>query len=187
MRVMSASPGVRLIVPILVACVVACGDSSPDRDTDRPANAAPPTHAWAVTAHGAGAIRVGMTLAEAAAASPAQLAAKRDWSECTYLKPAPGPDGLTLMVLDGRIARVDVTAPEIPTAEGIRVGDTEARVRDVYGPANVSISPHKYTSGRYLTIAPDQDSRLVFETDGVRVTRYRGGRLPEVEWVEGCG
>ena len=28
--------------------------------------------------------------------------------------------------------------------------------------------------------------RLVFETDGERVTRYRAGRLPEVEWVEGC-
>jgi hypothetical protein len=27
---------------------------------------------------------------------------------------------------------------------------------------------------------------IVFETDGKRVTMFRAGRLPEVEWVEGC-
>jgi hypothetical protein len=48
-------------------------------------------------------------------------------------------------------------------------------------------SPHKYTDGHYLTLAPDGAHRLVFETDGGHVTRYRGGRMPEVEWVEGCG
>jgi hypothetical protein len=26
----------------------------------------------------------------------------------------------------------------------------------------------------------------VFETDGQRVTNYRVGRKPEVQWVEGC-
>ena len=30
------------------------------------------------------------------------------------------------------------------------------------------------------------DAALI-ETDGERVTRYRAGRLPEVEWVEACG
>ena len=184
-------PGVLLISPIIIACAVSCGerrDAAPAGEPSSRAGAntggAP---AWVVTAEGAGPIRAGMTLAEAAAASPVQLSAKRDWSECTYIEPSPAPEGLMFMVLDGRIARADVMTPEVPTAEGVRVGDSEARIYGAYGDDNVVRAPHKYTEGSYLTIAPDPNHRLVFETDGSRVTRFRAGRLPEVEWVEGCG
>jgi hypothetical protein len=33
----------------------------------------------------------------------------------------------------------------------------------------------------------DSTRRIVFETETGRVTRFRTGRLPEVEWVERCG
>jgi hypothetical protein len=33
----------------------------------------------------------------------------------------------------------------------------------------------------------DTALRLVFETEGARVTRFRVGRRPAVEYVEGCG
>ena len=40
---------------------------------------------------------------------------------------------------------------------------------------------------REFVVTPaDTTRRLVFETDGARVLRYRAGRRPEVEWVEGC-
>lgn len=45
-------------------------------------------------------------------------------------------------------------------------------------------------SGKYLIATPaasaDAGFRIVFETDGASVLKYRAGRLPEVEWVEGC-
>jgi hypothetical protein len=31
------------------------------------------------------------------------------------------------------------------------------------------------------------NNRIVFETDGKKVVKYRSGRLPAVEYVEGCG
>jgi hypothetical protein len=34
--------------------------------------------------------------------------------------------------------------------------------------------------------AQDSAHRLILETDGARVVRYRGGLLPAVAWVEGC-
>jgi hypothetical protein len=34
--------------------------------------------------------------------------------------------------------------------------------------------------------ATDRNFRIVFETDGKKVTRWRAGLLPQVEFVEGC-
>jgi hypothetical protein len=53
------------------------------------------------------------------------------------------------------------------------------------------VLPHKYTDGHYLIVplgtGPDSLSRLVFETDEKgRVSTFRAGLYPQVEWVEGC-
>lgn len=89
-----------------------------------------------------------------------------------------------------RVVRVDVTSVGIATTEGARVGDSEARIRNLYG-ARVSESPHKYTNGKYLTVTPlaptDSAFRLIFEIGDGHVTRYRSGKRPQVEYVEGCG
>jgi hypothetical protein len=77
----------------------------------------------------------------------------------------------------------------LATAEGARVGDSEARIKEIYGD-RVTVQPHKYLpNGHYLVVAAagDAANRIVFETDGKVVTTYRAGRRPEVENVEGCG
>jgi hypothetical protein len=91
------------------------------------------------------------------------------------------------MVIEGRIARIDVDSATIATTAGARVGDSEQHIRELYGERLIT-SPHKYVEGHYLTVTPrDTAHRILFETDGQRVTRYRAGRVPEVEWVERCG
>ena len=54
----------------------------------------------------------------------------------------------------------------------------------------VTVEPHKYTDGHYLVVRPsapaDSAFRLIFETDGTRVTRFRSGLQPQVAWIEGC-
>ena len=139
---------------------------------------------WTASAGQVGPVRIGMTAmeAETALGTPFDAAAP---GECVYRKSSALPMGLLLMEVGGRIVRADITAAGVSTAEGIGVGATAAQVQETYG-ASVTASPHKYTKGQYLTLAPDADHRVAFETDGERVTRYRVGRLPEVEWVEGC-
>jgi hypothetical protein len=93
------------------------------------------------------------------------------------------------MVVDGEIARADVTEPTVATLQGeIRVGASEEAVREAYGD-RLDEGEHEYDpDGSVLTFVPEDpaDTRLLFETDGAKVTSMRGGRLPEVEYVEGC-
>jgi hypothetical protein len=72
------------------------------------------------------------------------------------------------------------------TVSGARVGDPESRIHELYG-RRVAVSEHAYVDGHYLTIRSDDGrSALVFETDGVKVTSFRVGRMPEAGWIEGC-
>jgi hypothetical protein len=63
------------------------------------------------------------------------------------------------------------------------------RVMELYPTARRT--PQKYTDGAYLIVMPfapaDTLHRYVFETDGQRVTVYRAGLYPPVEYVESCG
>jgi hypothetical protein len=144
--------------------------------------------ALVVTDSGIGPIVAGMTLQEAEAALQQPLAASGTAS-CRYAT-VPGTSGVRLMVVNDRVARVDVTERGIATSRGAQVGDREAQVQALYAP-RVRVEPHKYEpNGHYLIAFPDDSvanqGRLVFETKDGLVTAYRGGRLPEVQWVEGC-
>jgi hypothetical protein len=132
-----------------------------------------------------------MTLAEASAAAGTPFVPKRGPSEsCVYADPEGGPAGVSFMFVSGRLARVDVTGGGIKTLSGAAVGDGEAQVQALYS-GQLQASPHKYLpAGRYLTLVPsdaaDADLRLIFETDGSKVTRFRAGAQPGVSYVEGC-
>jgi uncharacterized membrane protein len=142
--------------------------------------------AWRAGATSVGPIRIGMSGSQAASAldmatSPRGAAAADD---CRLI-PLPQVPGILVMLIGDAVARVDVIAPGVATDAGIEVGMREERVRDAYG-TTLTVTAHKYVDGHYLTVASDAQHRIVFETDGGWVTRYRVGRLPEVEWVEGC-
>jgi hypothetical protein len=176
----------------------ACSAERTRADTARADSTAPsmstavPDSAWVVTPRGIGPLRVGMTRGEVEAVLGATVAAPGDssWRQCAFVSPPGLPAGVRLMVEGGTIARLDVDSGRAATAAGARVGDSEAHIRDLYT-TRVASAPLKYGSGHTLTVisaAPaDSTFRLVFETDGRRVTRYRAGRMPEVEYVEGCG
>jgi hypothetical protein len=133
-----------------------------------------------------------MTLSDARAALSGALGAPkgRDPTGCDYVKWRGGPPGVRVMIEEGRIARIDVDSAAVPTTTGARVGDMEQRIKSLY-PGQVTVTPLKYTDGHYLTVTPaspsDSGFRIVFETEKGRVTRYRAGRRPPVEYVEGCG
>jgi hypothetical protein len=184
-----------LVAAFLLGACARAGDRAVDSagatagtgTTSAQVEPAAPT-AWTVTENGWGPIRAGMSVADARAALGGELPEPAN-RECDHVRPPRGPKGVLIMTVGGQVARVEVNDTTVATAAGARVGDTEARISALYA-GRVSTGPHKYTDGHYLVVrrgaGADSTYRLVFETDGQRVTRYRGGRLPEVEWVEGC-
>jgi hypothetical protein len=132
-----------------------------------------------------------MTVAEAASAAGGGFAAPKGYSAgCGYAVLTKAPSGLAVMLEDGKIARIEVRSGRIGTATGAHIGDSESRIKTLYA-GRVTTTPHKYVSGgHYLTAVPTDpanSNRIVFETDGSKVTEYRAGRIPAVEYVERCG
>ncbi len=144
--------------------------------------------------NGIGSVRVGMTIAAASKAAATKLireSGDETNPSCFYVKPRELKD-IGFMVTDGRISRVDVWEKNksIATLSGAKIGDAESRIKSLY-PRQIQVTPHEYVqAGHYLTFVPknasDKNYRVVFETDGKKVTRFRPGKLPEVEYVEGC-
>ncbi len=194
-------PVTRLVIALLSsAAALACTAERPAPDTPLDTSSAAPEPvaadpaaggtAWRVTPFGNGPVIVGMTLTDAASSIGAVPDIPPANLECSVVRASGAPAGVSFMVVSGRIVRIDIDSGTVTTDVGARVGDTESRVMELYGP-RVTAGPHKYTDGKYLTVVPEgADSsryRLIFETDGQRVLRFRSGQLPEVAWVERCG
>lgn len=131
-----------------------------------------------------------MTAEEAQGEYPTfRVPKSQDGSACSYATLNGWPAGIGVMVDGGKVVRVEVRRGNFATSTGARIGDTEERIQSLY-PGQVTVSPHKYTDGHYLTVTPtaeaDSANRIIFETDGRRVVNYRAGVRPQVEYVEGC-
>lgn len=155
-----------------------------------PAPVAAPSNV--ITEAGYNALRPGMTFAEANDSLKGALkpAAGANLAECDYVKWEGGPEGLLVMIVDNKIARIDITREStIATDVGAKIGDTEEQIKSLYG-ARVAVTPHKYDDGHYLHVksanASDSSHAIVFETVKGKVTRYRTGTVPAVGFVEGC-
>lgn len=165
-----------------------------------------------ISPSGIGPIKIGMTIDEAEVVSGMDLAVYGDSkpTACEYVKPLDEFPELSFVVVEAKIVRMalnrwvsrivsDTVPPTIErvrvdsilsTQRGIGLGSSQAEVEAAY--PNAEISPHQYVpSGYYLTITSSDDgysseSKLMFETDGVEVTRINAGRLPETNFLEGC-
>jgi len=140
---------------------------------------------------GYGDLRLGMGASEAQRAWGGELEGKAGPGEtCWYFRPVHNraPSDLAFMVVDDRLVRYDVGSDRVPAPGGGKVGMLADDIRRLY-PERVTEKPHHYVEGgRYLRIpADDGPGVLLFETDAAgKVTRWRVGLPPQVDWIEGC-
>lgn len=154
-----------------------------------PAPAAPPTQA---RFDGYGDLRFGMTPDEASTAWQGELlGGPVKATDCTYLRPkwADGTAQFGFMFEGGKLVRYDIGTDRETAPGGGRVGMTRGQIEELYA-GRVEVQPHEYVpEGKTMRVA-DRDDRtraIVFETDAAgRVTSWRAGVAPQVDYVEGC-
>jgi hypothetical protein len=179
------APAVRAVAMLAAFIgVISCQKGPPDTRA---------TTVWVARSTGAGAVHAGMPLSEASRLLGELLEA--DYTiiaECAFVIPKSAPPGLSLMIRNDTVARVDIDSTTVATDRGARVGDSEARVLGLYHGV-VRVAPHPYATpampnARYLIVDSPDDSlhRLLFETDGHRVISFRTGHRAAVDLIEGC-
>jgi hypothetical protein len=149
----------------------------------------PADDTWVLREDGVGLVKIGMGLSElnAVLQERFRLPAEKDDRACFYVKPKHRPH-VAFMILDGRLARIDVDGAGIFTTSGVFVGDSEAHALRVYG-SKLKVEENKYTGpeGHDLTIrANDRRYGMRFETYEGKITQFYAGRFDAIQLVEGC-
>lgn len=142
---------------------------------------------WTIRDDSVGPVKIGMTLAQLRTTLHQKLPKEDSGSDNCFYVSASGHDHVGFMMIDDHLARIDVDAPGIFTATGLQVGDSEAKVRKVYG-AKLQVTAHQYIdTGHYLTVRSDDRRYGVrFETDSGKITTFYAGTYEAIQYVEGC-
>jgi hypothetical protein len=145
---------------------------------------APDLHQWRMNRHGFGRLKVGLNRSKMERRLGRSLKFAYNTGPCAIWT-IRGVRGLSIMTTRGRLARVHAGTGTWRTSLGVQIGDSEAAVRERY--PRVRSREHAYDpEGEYL-IVPGPNRRVVFETNGDdEVTAFRGGRVPQVMYIEGC-
>lgn len=161
------------------------------------APATAPAVGTALTADGLGAVRIGMTAAEVAAVWGAN--AVSDPMTCQVYHPDKAPEGVDVMLQDGRLTRITLgQGSSVKTDRGFGVGDSGIAIKQAYGggafaqPAKYDPAPAEdlfvWAKGRSTAYVVDPAARGIrYEVgkDGL-VSRVHAGD-PSIQLVENCG
>lgn len=122
-----------------------------------------------------------------------------DPESCAEYRPENAPDGMLLMLVDGKLARISlIREAAVKTEKALGLGATAEDVKTAYG-GKAIVTPHKYVDppAEYITIWREDRSgisyvedpearglRYVVGEDGKVQTIHAGG--PAIQLVEGC-
>lgn len=111
---------------------------------------------------------------------------------CRYLLPRARPSdgyGMAFMLEGQRLVRIDVDSTHAVAPGGGRIGMAADQIMRLHGDA-VEVQNHRYVQGGHYLRIPDPaggQAVLLFETDAAgRVTQWRIGVPPQLDYLEGC-
>lgn len=146
-----------------------------------------------VSAEGYCGVSWGMSPAEARTKFPVKL---EDYNGDTSAKPNPNAcyemfagepvQGVSFLVENAKVGRVDVISEGPHTADGFGVNSEAADIRAKYGAALIE-APNKYEKEiTELTIVQGA-SKTIFEIQDQTVRGFRTGVAPTIDYTEHCG
>ncbi|MGH6933064.1 MAG: hypothetical protein ACREEE_11595 [Dongiaceae bacterium] len=139
-----------------------------------------------------GPVRIGMTVDQienaVGALDSQDIETFPEDSACYYIWQRDGPDGVSFMIVDGVLARIEISNPDMKTERGSKVGDSEADIMATYD-NNVIVETRPYSGepDHYLIVdSPGRIYSTLFETSNGKVEYFRAGQYDPVRWIEGC-
>ncbi|WP_428407418.1 hypothetical protein [Hyphococcus sp.] len=204
-----------VLLAALAAGIASCGGEDAETPADEVTDAeklapqapkaevaAEPATSGALTAEGWENLRIGMTKDEIAAAYGADANPNAvggpEPDVCDEFHPENAPDGMRVMLTDGRLARITIGRDaKVKTGEGLGLGASAREVKDAYGDA-AEIMPHKYAAApaEYITVWDKDRPESYITDDSARGLRYVVGKDgtveqihaggPAIQLVEGC-
>lgn len=123
-----------------------------------------------------GSVKIGMTASQAAKILGVRVTrdAGYEGNTCYYTSPKRIFKNIAFMMSGRRIARIDIDSKEYATDRGAKIGDTEARIKQLYK-GKYKIFQHKYVDDAHYIEVEMKGGKysILFETDGKRVVTYR--------------
>ncbi len=154
------------------------------------ASAAPVTTKSQITQNGLGSIRIGMTVAQAQSRT-GQTITNNSFTpgddSCGIAQLFPESLGVNMQTTNLKVTVINVSKAGISTRSGIEVGDSTAALKEAYG-SKLKSAPNKYTPKArdyFVKFSGNRKIKFYANPKGV-VTQISSGRLPEVDFVEGC-
>ena len=137
---------------------------------------------------GLGEVTFGMTVAQAQVAAGTDLINCVPTSDSYRVTPAQGPEGISFLVTDNTIERVDIVAGPLTTRSGIGIGSTEDEIINLFGDRiETQINDDSSVD---LIFVPQDDSdaefRVIFTVRDGAVETFRSGRIPQVTVQNPC-
>lgn len=144
---------------------------------------------WVLTLEGLGPIKIGMSLSTVNALKGIKLKGTKPGigEDSCYLESIQGITGVTLMIAENKVARINIDTKHFKTTAGAHLGMSESQLRSIYQ-GKLEKEPHRYEAkGHYYTLEDQENHRaLRFETKSNKIIRMYTGRDPEVYFVENC-
>ena len=159
-------------------CVVDSSAATSSTSSTAPLGSPTLKNSSKLTTAGLGAVTFGATLAEAEKAAGTKMIACSAVAACYRVTPASAPDGISFVVQDGRIERVDIARGPVTTRSGVGIGTTEARIIELFGD---KIERSTIDDSRVdLVFVPvdddDKNYRVIFTIHDGKVENLRAGR-----------
>ena len=137
---------------------------------------------------GLGEVTFGMTVAQAEAAAGTDLVNCAPTSACYRVTPANGPEGISFVVTESTIERVDIVSGPLTTRSGIGIGSPEDDIITLFGD-QIETQVNDDSSVDLIFVpqdGADTEFRVIFTIrDGV-VETFRSGRIPQVTVQDPC-
>lgn len=106
-------------------------------------------------------------------------------SGCTYYYAS---DGLSFMLDDDRVVRIETSLNQVITPSGVRVGDSLSKLKNTFGD-RLDGQPNHYQGPESRTIklfSKDRSLAMRFEVVKNRIVEIYSGYEHAIHYVEGC-